>query len=110
VTHPSCQTGEQKRRADAYHNGGLGGLVLFELSRGKAAGQAFIEALEMFYHAASFFDDACNTGIHPASTTHSQFSAKVSSNRCLGYLYPFAIGIEHIDDIIADLEKALAEA
>ncbi|MEC7647614.1 MAG: hypothetical protein VX900_04545 [Pseudomonadota bacterium] len=70
MTHPNCQTGEQKRRADVYLKGGKGRLLRFCLSRGRAAGQAVIEALKMFYHVANS-GDASSTAIYLASITHS---------------------------------------
>lgn len=110
VIHPGGQTGEDKRRADAYLNGGHGGLVGFELTGGKAAGQAFIEALQMFYHVANI-GDARSLAIHPASTTHSQLTPEdqIATGVSDGYVR-LSIGIEHIDDIIADLDQALAAA
>jgi len=108
VIHPSNQTGEEKRRADAYLSGGYGGLVGFELAGGKEAGQAFIEALKMFYHVANI-GDARSLAIHPASTTHSQLTPEDQEATGVsdGYVR-LSIGIEHIDDIIADLDQALA--
>mgnify|MGYP003648449555 CR=1 FL=1 len=108
VIHPSNQTGENKRRADTYLKGGLGGLVGFELAGGKEAGQAFIEALKMLYHVANI-GDARSLAIHPASTTHSQLTAEeqIATGVTDGYVR-LSIGIEHIDDIIADLDQALA--
>jgi len=108
VIHPGQQTGEDKRRADAYLSGGLGGLVGFELTGGKAAGRAFIEALQMFYHVANI-GDARSLAIHPASTTHSQLTPEdqLATGVSDGYVR-LSIGIEHIDDIIADLDQALA--
>jgi len=108
VIHPSHQTGEEKRRAEAYLNGGLGGLVGFELPGGKEAGQTFIEALKMFYHVANI-GDARSLAIHPASTTHSQLTSEdqIATGVTDGYVR-LSIGIEHIDDIITDLDQALA--
>ena len=53
VIHPSQQKGEPRRRADAYLKGGYGGLVGMELEGGKAAGQSFIDRLELLYHVAN---------------------------------------------------------
>ncbi|MEX2617838.1 MAG: PLP-dependent transferase [Alphaproteobacteria bacterium] len=108
VIHPGNQTGEDRRRADTYLKGGLGGLVGFELAGGKEAGQAFIEALKMFYHVANI-GDARSLAIHPASTTHSQLTAdeQIATGVTDGYVR-LSIGIEHIDDILADLDQALA--
>ncbi len=109
VIHPSQMDGEARRRADAYMNGGYGGLVGMELQGGKEAGQKFIDGLEMFYHVANI-GDARSLAIHPASTTHSQLSAEelMASGATPGYVR-LSIGIEHIDDILADLEQALAK-
>ncbi len=107
VIHPSQQTGEMRRRADAYLKGGYGALLGFELKGGLDAGRRFIDALEMFYHVANI-GDARSLAIHPATTTHSQLAeeAQFASGVTPGYVR-LSIGIEHIDDIIADLEKGL---
>jgi O-acetylhomoserine (thiol)-lyase len=107
VIHPSVFDGEQKRRAETYMKGGLGGLVGFELKAGMAAGRRFIDALELFYHVANI-GDARSLAIHPASTTHSQLSPKeqLATGVTEGYVR-LSVGIEHIDDIIADLDQAL---
>ncbi len=99
---------EQRRRAGAYLKGGFGGLVGFELKAGREAGVRFIDALKMFYHVANI-GDARSLAIHPASTTHSQLSPadQVASGVTPGYVR-LSVGIEHIDDIIADLDQALA--
>ena len=110
VIHPSLQTGEAKRRADTYLSGGYGGLVGFEIKGGREAGRRFIDALELFYHVANI-GDARSLAIHPASTTHSQLSAEEQAKTGVdeGYVR-LSIGIEHIDDILADLKKALDAA
>jgi len=110
VTHPSQQSGEMARRRDAYLSGGHGGLVGFELAGGGDAGRIFIDALKMFYHVANI-GDARSLAIHPASTTHSQLSAedRLATGVTDGYVR-LSVGIEHIDDIIADLDQALAAA
>jgi O-acetylhomoserine (thiol)-lyase len=101
---------EQRRRATAYLKGGFGGLVGFELKAGRDAGVRFIDALQMFYHVANI-GDSRSLAIHPASTTHSQLSAtdQLASGVTPGYVR-LSVGIEHIDDIIADLNQALAVA
>ena len=82
----------------------------FELDGGRENGQRFIDALEMFYHVANI-GDARSLAIHPASTTHSQLSPEeqLSSGVSEGYVR-LSIGIEHIDDILEDLEQALKKA
>ncbi len=110
VIHPSQQTGEARRRADAYLKGGYGGLLGFELKGGLDAGRRFIDALKLFYHVANI-GDARSLAIHPASTTHSQLTAdeQSASGVSPGYVR-LSIGIEHIDDILADLDQALSAA
>ena len=106
VIHPSQMTGEAKRRADAYLKGGYGGLLGFELKGGKEAGRRFIDGLKMFYHVANI-GDSRSLAIHPASTTHSQLSPEeqLSTGVTDGYVR-LSLGIEHIDDILADLDQA----
>ncbi|WP_270937702.1 O-acetylhomoserine aminocarboxypropyltransferase/cysteine synthase family protein [Falsiroseomonas oryzae] len=110
VIHPSLMEGEPRRRADAALKGGYGSLLGFELKAGAEAGRQFIEALKMFYHVANI-GDARSLAIHPATTTHSQLSVEeqAASGVTPGYVR-LSIGIEHIDDIIADLDQALAAA
>jgi O-acetylhomoserine (thiol)-lyase len=110
VIYPGLQTGEPRRRADAVLRGGYGGLVGFELSGGMDAGRRFIESLELFYHVANI-GDARSLAIHPATTTHSQLT-EVEQNATgvtPGYVR-LSIGIEHPDDILADLDQALARS
>ena len=99
-----------RQRAEKYLKGGLGGLVGFELAGGKEAGRRFIDALEMFYHVANI-GDARSLAIHPATTTHSQLSPQEQDATGVtdGYVR-LSVGIEHIDDIIADIERGLKAA
>ncbi len=110
VIYPKLQDGESKRRADAYLEGGYGALIGFELKGGIEAGRKFIDALKLFYHVANI-GDARSLAIHPASTTHSQLTAEeqLRTGVTPGYVR-LSIGIEHPDDIIADLDQALAAA
>jgi O-acetylhomoserine (thiol)-lyase len=109
VIHPSLMKGEMRRRADAVLSRGYGGLLGFELGGGMEAGRKFIDALQMFYHVANI-GDARSLAIHPASTTHSQLSPEEQAQTGVtpGYVR-LSIGIEHIDDILADLDQALAK-
>jgi O-acetylhomoserine (thiol)-lyase len=110
VIHPSQQKGETRRRADAYLKGGYGGLVGFELAAGREAGRRFIDSLKLLYHVANI-GDSRSLAIHPASTTHSQLSVEeqLATGVSDGYVR-LSVGIEHIDDILADLSQALDAA
>ena len=94
-------------RAKQYLKGGNGPMVGIELKGGIEAGKKFIESLKMFYHVANI-GDARSLAIHPASTTHSQLNEKelAASGVTQSYVR-LCIGIEHIDDIIDDLDQAL---
>ena len=108
--YPGLMDGEERRRADAYLDGGYGALVGFELEGGREAGRKFIDALELLFHVANI-GDARSLAIHPASTTHSQLSEKeqAATGVTPGYVR-LSVGLEHIDDILADLDQALAVA
>ncbi|MBF0561528.1 MAG: PLP-dependent transferase [Alphaproteobacteria bacterium] len=108
VIHPSLQDGVMRHRADTYLRGGYGALLGFELKDGLDAGRKFIDQLKMFYHVANI-GDARSLAIHPATTTHSQLTVEdqLASGVSPGYVR-LSIGIEHIDDILADLDQALA--
>ena len=110
VIHPSLQTGELRARADKYLGGQYGGLCGMVLKGGKDAGAAFIDNLKLLYHVANI-GDARSLAIHPATTTHSQLTEQeqAATGVTAGYVR-LSIGIEHIDDIIADLDQALAAA
>jgi O-acetylhomoserine (thiol)-lyase len=107
VIHPSHHTGHAAERTAHYLKAGRGGLVGFELKGGADAGKSFIDHLKLVYHVANI-GDSRTLAIHPASTTHSQLS--VDEQRAAGVSPGYirlSVGIEHIDDIIADLQQAL---
>ena len=81
----------------------------FEIKGGLEAGKKFIDSLEMFYHVANI-GDSRSLAIHPASTTHSQLNEEelLSAGVSPGYVR-LSIGLEHIDDIIEDLEQAFSK-
>jgi O-acetylhomoserine (thiol)-lyase len=110
VTHPTLQTGQQRANADKYLTRGKGALIGFELANGREAGARFVDSLKLLYHAANI-GDARSLAIHPATTTHSQLSPaeQLSAGVTPGYVR-LSIGIEHIDDILADLDQALNAA
>jgi len=89
---------------------GTGAVLSFELAGGVAAGEAFVNALQLHSHVANI-GDVRSLVIHPASTTHSQLTpeARLASGVSPG-LVRLAVGIEGIDDILADLERGFAAA
>ena len=107
VIYPTNHQGEIKERAKKYLNGGNGALVGVDLGTVEA-GAKFIDNLKMLYHVANI-GDARSLAIHPASTTHSQLSPEeqLAAGVTPGYVR-LSIGIEHPDDIIADIKQALA--
>ena len=109
VAYPSQMEGYAKERADKYLSKGNGALMGFEIKGGVEAGKKFIDALEMVYHVANI-GDSRSLAIHPASTTHSQLNEEelLSAGVTPGYVR-LSIGLEHVDDIIADIEQALAK-
>ncbi len=108
VIYPSLMNGECGERAKKYLNGGNGSLLGFELKDGEIAGKNFIDNLKLLYHVANI-GDSRSLAIHPSSTTHSQLSEseKLSAGVTPGYVR-LSIGIEHIDDIINDIDQALS--
>lgn len=110
VIFPGLQTGEAKRRADKYLTGGYGALIGFEIAGGRDAGRRFIDGLQLLYHVANI-GDARSLAIHPSTTTHSQLSEEeqLRTGVTPGYVR-LSIGIEHPDDIIADIAQALDTA
>uniref|UniRef100_UPI003BA93061 PLP-dependent transferase n=1 Tax=Roseococcus sp. TaxID=2109646 RepID=UPI003BA93061 len=110
VIHPKHLKGEAAARTRKYLTQGFGGLLGFELAGGREAGQRFIDSLKLLYHVANI-GDARSLAIHPASTTHSQLTPEEQARAGVspGYVR-LSIGIEHIDDILADLSQALDNA
>jgi O-acetylhomoserine (thiol)-lyase len=107
VIYPTNHQGEIKERAKKYLHGGNGALVGVDLGTVEA-GAKFIDNLKMLYHVANI-GDARSLAIHPASTTHSQLTPEeqLAAGVTPGYVR-LSIGIEHPDDIIADIKQALA--
>ena len=90
---------------------GMGGsMVVFGIKGGIDSGRRFIDSLEMFSHLANV-GDARSLAIHPATTTHSQLNSEQQVAAGIApELVRLSIGIEHIDDILGDLDQALAAA
>ncbi len=107
VRYPALEGDPSYELALRYLTRGAGGMVVFGVKGGKAAGQRFVDGLRLFSHLANV-GDAKSLAIHPGSTTHSQLSEE--QQRTAGLrpeLVRLSIGIEHQDDIIADLDQAL---
>ena len=110
VAYPGVSSGLPKERADKYLSNGCGGLLGFEIKGGHEAGKKFINSLEMLYHVANI-GDSRSLAIHPASTTHSQLNEEELASGGISPSYiRLSIGLEHIDDILADIDQALAKA
>ena len=109
VIYPSVQSGTAKERAEKYLKGGNGALMGVELKGGVESGKKFIDSLELLYHVANI-GDSKSLAIHPASTTHSQLSPEeqLAAGVTPGFVR-LSIGIEHIDDIIADISNSLEQ-
>ena len=107
VNYPGLPSSPTHEIAQRILKGGFGGLVSFGVTGGRDAGQKFVEALELFSHLANI-GDAKSLVIHNASTTHSQLSEEeLVSAGVPAEMVRLSVGIEHIDDIAADLTQAL---
>lgn len=108
VIYPGLKNYSDYALAKKYLKKGFGGMVIFGIKGGKESGVKFIDSLSMFSHVANV-GDAKSLAIHPASTTHSQLSEKDQlKSGITAELIRLSIGIENIDDIIADIEQALS--
>lgn len=107
VRYPGLEGDSNYEKAQKYLGGKGGSMVVFGIKGGAAAGSKFIEALQLFSHLANV-GDAKSLAIHPATTTHSQMTEE--QQKAAGIppeMVRLSVGIEHIDDITADLEQAL---
>ncbi len=110
VNYPGLKSSKYHDLAKKYLTNGYGALVGFGLKAGFEGGSKFINALELHSHVANI-GDARSLAIHPASTTHSQLSAEERQSAGVTDDYVrLSVGIEDIEDIIADLEQSLAKA
>ena len=110
VRFPGLEDDPEFSKNQKYLRGKGGSVVVFGIKGGAEAGAKFINSLQMFSHVANL-GDAKSLAIHPATTTHSQLS---SEQQLAGGIRPelvrLSIGIEHIEDILTDLEQALEKA
>lgn len=110
VHYPGLASSPEKGRVAKYLPRGAGAIIGFGIKGGFAGGAKFIDSLELVSHLANI-GDAKTLAIHPASTTHSQLSPE--EQRATGVTQDFirlSIGIENVDDIIADIDQALKKA
>ena len=110
VWHPSLPDHPSHDVARAqFRDGAFGSVLSFGIRGGQEAGQAFIEGVELASHLANV-GDAKTLVIHPASTTHQQLSdAEQRASGVRPELVRVSVGLEHIDDIVADFEQAFAK-
>ena len=108
VRYPGLEDDPTYPIARKYLENGFGGMVVFGIEGGLEAGSKFVENLKLFSHLANV-GDAKSLVLHPASTSHSQLSeAQQKAGGLTADLVRLSIGLEHIDDIIGDLEQAFA--
>ena len=110
TNYPGLKSSKYHDLAKKYLTNGYGALVGFGLKSGLEGGRKFIDGLQLHSHVANI-GDARSLAIHPASTTHSQLTAEERDSAGVTDDYVrLSVGIEDIEDIIADLEQALAKA
>jgi len=110
VNYPGLDDSPEKERVKKYLSKGAGAILGFGIKGGLEAGRRFIDSLQLISHLANV-GDAKSLAIHPATTTHQQLSSE--EQLATGVTPDFirlSIGLEHVDDIIADIEQALAKA
>lgn len=108
VNYPGLDDSPHKQVADRILGGGYGGLVSFGLTGGREDGSRFVESLKLFSHLANI-GDTKSLVIHNASTTHSQLTEpELEAAGVPPEMVRLSVGIEHIDDILEDLDQALA--
>jgi len=109
VNYPGLAEHPTYALAQKYMPKGQSGILGFGITGGKPAGKTFIDNLKLFSHLANI-GDAKSLAIHPASTTHSQLTSEEQKLTGVSDDYVrLSIGIETIDDIIADLDQALSK-
>jgi len=110
VSYPGLKSHDSHQNAQKYLENGNGGMIAFGVKGGKETAENFINQLQLFMHLANV-GDAKSLAIHPASTTHQQLSDEdLKKTGVLPELIRLSIGIENIEDIISDLDQALAAA
>ena len=107
VLYPGLESNPYHALAKKYLRNGFGGVLQVAIKGGKEAAEKFINSLKLISHLANV-GDAKTLAIHPASTTHEQLSAEEQAAAGVApNLVRISVGIEHIEDIKADIEQAL---
>ncbi|MBM4104338.1 MAG: O-acetylhomoserine aminocarboxypropyltransferase/cysteine synthase [Planctomycetes bacterium] len=110
VSYPGLKSSPEFVRAKKYLPNGTGAILGFGIKGGLEAGRKFIDSLQLISHLANV-GDAKTLAIHPATTTHQQLSeAEQLATGVTPDFIRLSIGIEHTDDIIADIEQALRKS
>lgn len=110
VRFPGLEDDPMNALNKKYLRGKGGSMVIFGIKGGAAAGSKFIDSLKLLSHLANV-GDAKSLAIHPATTTHSQLNEEQQSAAGITpEMVRLSVGIEHIDDILADIDQALAAA
>lgn len=110
VNYPALPESPYKALIDRDYGGRASGLLSFGIRGGREAGTRFIDSLQLFLRLVNI-GDAKSLACHPASTTHRQLDdAELAAAGVSPDMVRLSIGIEHIDDLLADLEQALAAA
>ncbi len=109
VNYPGLESSDTHEIAKRILKGGFGGLVSFGVASGREGGTKFVEALQLFSHLANI-GDAKSLAIHNASTTHSQLGEEeLVAAGVPAEMVRLSIGIENVEDIIADIDQALEQ-
>lgn len=110
VNYPGLEDSPEKERVKKYLPLGAGAIIGFGIKGGAEAGKTFINSLQLVSHLANI-GDAKTLAIHPATTTHQQLSAEEQlSTGVTPDFVRLSVGIENVEDIIADIEQALGKA
>jgi O-acetylhomoserine (thiol)-lyase len=110
VNYPGLEHHETHEEATEYLDGGYGGMITFGLSDGKEAGRTMSESTELASLLANV-GDAKTLIIHPASTTHQQLTEEEQlESGTTPDLIRLSVGLEDVEDIIADLDQAIEQA
>lgn len=109
VRYPGLEDDPAYPVASKYLKNGFGGMVVFGVKGGARAGGKFIDNVKLFSHLANV-GDAKSLALHPASTSHSQLSEEQQlASGLTPELVRLSIGLENVDDLIDDIESALAK-